>query len=255
MGSGSVVFDQHFMKDRRVMERIVSLAEPRRSESVLEIGAGDGRLTDMLSDVFGRVVAIEMDRRFLKPLKELGKRKGNIEILFGNALEIIGSAVKESDKIVSNVPYAISESLMKRLMRFPFRLAVLTLPQKFAQRIVAEKGSKYYSTLSFLSRVFFDARLSGQVPREAFEPPPRTESEIVVLMSRKRDLLQAFFLREKMLVKNALREALCETRGLTKRQARKVIEETGLGEEILGKRVRELDVEEMENVEKGLEKG
>ncbi len=224
--------DQYMMKNRRIVQRMVDLLDVSSSNIVLEIGGGTGNLTkEIVKRKPKKIIVVEKNERFEKELEKTGA-----EVVIGDILDM---DLPEADKIVSNVPYSISEPLMHKLTHMP-RRTVLTLPEKFIDRMTAEKDGERYSKLSLMVQSFFNLRKDVPVPPEAFEPRPGVKSRVVVLSPRKGDFfMQKLFLQQDKKVKNALRDALCD-KGLTKNQALGELEDLSL----LDKKVSELSLKQ-----------
>ncbi len=204
------LLDQNFMTDSGLIKRIISLAGIKPGETVLEIGAGLGTLTPGIAGKAGKVLAVDIDRRFEPVLKEACP--GNVEIITGNILKLIGDL--RFDKLISNTPYSICEPLLQRLARIDFDRAVLTLPGKFIRNL--EAGS---SRLSLFTGAFFRLEVKLTIPREAFFPIPKTDSGVVLLRHKRKPdykrnpcsyILKKLFLQEDKKLRNALREALID---------------------------------------------
>jgi 16S rRNA (adenine1518-N6/adenine1519-N6)-dimethyltransferase len=238
--------DQHFMEDPALIKKIVSLAGIRKGETVLEIGAGKGTVTKEIASKAGRVIAVEIDPRMDIFLKGIPKTDVKIQ----NALDFLDSQKPHFDRIVSNTPYSICEALVRRLPHFSFRKGVFAFPKSFAYRLL-EKGEKR-TRLSFLAQEFFDIKIVMDIPKEAFSPPPKTTSVVVTLTPRKkRTLTAALLLRKNMLLKNSLREAICEGilgRKSTKREAKKAIKALKINNTLLEKKVADMDEKEFKQV-------
>jgi len=237
--------DQHFMSDPELIRRIVSLAGIRKGETVLEIGAGKGTVTKEIARKAARTIAIEIDPILGRELK-----LPNTEVKIQNALDFLDTQKPRFDRIVSNTPYSICEALVRRLIHFQFRKGVFAFPKSFAYRLV-EKGEKR-TGLSFFAQEFFRIELKDEIPKKAFSPAPRTSSVIVVLTpKKKRSLAASLLLKEKMLLKNALREAICEGflgSKSTKREAKKAIKSLKINNLLLEKKVSDLDEKEFKQV-------
>jgi 16S rRNA (adenine1518-N6/adenine1519-N6)-dimethyltransferase len=172
--------DQHFLVDRGVLERIVAAADINKDEIVLEIGAGPGNLTKLLSEKAKHVYAVETDQRFVKKL-ETDFAGSNVTVLQGNALKI---DFPRFDKAVANLPYSISSDVTFKLLAMPFQLAVLMYQREFALRMVATAGSEDYSRLSLTVQHYAEVQILFNVSRRAFVPQPEVESTVVKLTPR-----------------------------------------------------------------------
>jgi len=174
---------QHFLIDETVAEREVAYAGLTPQDVVLEIGPGGGIITRMLAQKAQQVVAIELDARLVRQLK-IGL-PGNVTLIHGDAVEVDFATLPRFTKIVSNLPFQISSPITFKLLDYPFSKAILIYQKDFADRLVAEPGSKEYSRLTI--GVYYKAycRILEDVPRTCFSPPPQVDSSIVELVPRK----------------------------------------------------------------------
>lgn len=228
-------FGQFFLEEREILQEIVTSASVKKNEIVLEIGAGDGRLTRFLLEKAKRVIAVEIDEKFRPKLKEL---PGKVEIIIDDALNFLSQkSVKKFDKIVSNLPSSLVEPLFQKLAKINFSLAVFLVPEKFAYKVEKIPGFSLY----------FQSKLIKKVAKKAFNPIPKTNWE-VVMVTRKPDPLKTenlnlylqryVFEHPQAKLKNSLREGIIKYsvfRGkkLTKNQTRKIIEKIGINLKVL----------------------
>jgi 16S rRNA A1518/A1519 N6-dimethyltransferase RsmA/KsgA/DIM1 with predicted DNA glycosylase/AP lyase activity len=241
--------DQAFMVDEKALSWITVQASLRPTDTILEIGAGTGNLTRHLARSGARIIAVEKDAPLASELRKNLRGFQNVEIMIGDGLRVIDSRLK-FDKLVSNIPYAISEALIQRLVFRDFSSAVLTLPKPFAHRLIAAPWEKEYSKLSFIFQRFFMVEAVLDLQRDSFSPPPRTNSVAIKFISKpKNSVICQMFLRPNMKAGNALREALCSAKGFTKNRARSAINALGL-KNILGKKVAELSVDDIRHLVK-----
>jgi 16S rRNA (adenine1518-N6/adenine1519-N6)-dimethyltransferase len=245
--------DQFFLKDESSLQKIVSLAGLSKSDTVLEIGAGDGRLTEALAGKCKKVIAVEMDERLRPVLSKKFEKTRNVELLFGNALRLLPRLSGKYNVIVSNPPYSISEPLVKLLFGASFRHAVLTLPSDFVGRLAANPQEPAFSKLSLFASAFFRIETLLPVGKDAWEPMPRVGSVVVRLTPMKpasgRDrLVRSLALQSDKKLGNALREALAGLPGGTKRKARGEVSRAGIRQDLLGKRVASMSTGEIREV-------
>ncbi len=169
---------QCFISNWNLIRKEIEYAQIGKKDIVLEIGAGIGNLTEILAREAKRIIAIEKDFQFKNILSELQLRYDNIEIIYGDALEI---DFPKFNKIVSNLPYKIALPLIFKILDQNFDIAVLTCPERLAQRICAKPGQKGYSRLSVqiyrLSNPYFLKLIS----REEFTPSPDVISAMIKL--------------------------------------------------------------------------
>ncbi len=173
--------DQHFLVDKLILDRIVAAADIRAHETILEIGAGIGNLTERLMKQAGKVIAIERDPVLVDVLRDRFGENDKLEIIPGDVLEV---DFPPFDKVVSNLPYSISSEITFKLLKHDFELGILMYQYEFAQRMVAHANSGDYSRLSVNTYYFADSSIIMKIPRSAFSPPPEVLSAVVRLKPR-----------------------------------------------------------------------
>jgi 16S rRNA (adenine1518-N6/adenine1519-N6)-dimethyltransferase len=174
---------QHFLVDGNILKRIADYAELVQSDRVLEIGPGEGNLTQILAVDAGHVFAVEIDPAFARDLRNKFNSFHNISIIKGDALKV---ELPDYNKIVSNLPYQISTKITLRLLSRPFDLAVLMYQREFVRRMLARPGMKEYGRLGMIAGHLCDAKVLEVVPRKAFLPMPEVTSAIVRLRPRQK---------------------------------------------------------------------
>ena len=163
---------QHFIIDDRVVRRIIGYAHVHAQDTILEIGGGGGNLTRELAKVCDKLIVIEKDTKLAERLSEIE----HVEIIEGDALTVPFPAF---DKTVSNLPYEISSPVTFKLLTCSFTCGVLMYQKEFAERMVAEPGTKEYSRLTVCLSYKSQCELLEDVPRTAFLPQPQVTSAIV----------------------------------------------------------------------------
>ena len=166
---------QHFLSDRGILGRIVDALDPVPGETVLEIGPGQGTLTDVLLERGLDVIAIEKDRALAV---ELGGRE-NLTVIEGDALEVDWPPAR---KVVGNIPYYITTPLIDKALRPPLPERVVFLVQEeVADRIAAPPGNKTYGALSVGVQAVCRVEKLFTVAPGAFRPPPKVRSAVIRL--------------------------------------------------------------------------
>ena len=208
-------FDQHFLVDDRVLDRIPTYAESFDRSHVLEIGAGTGALTDRLLAVADHVTAVERDADYAAFLRtEFADEiaAGDLTVLEGDALDV---DLPEFSCSVSNLPYGVSSEVTFRLLPAG-KPMVLMYQLEFAERMAAEPGTSDYGRLSVAAQHYADVELVETVPAEAFDPQPRVQSAVVRLRPREPDyevgdeaffldFVKALFTQRRKTTRNAIR--------------------------------------------------
>jgi 16S rRNA (adenine1518-N6/adenine1519-N6)-dimethyltransferase len=186
--SASKALGQNFLLDGQLLDRIARIPGDLADRAVLEIGPGPGGLTRALLRAGARVTAIEMDRRCLPALAELGEAfPGRLRTIEGDAMRLDHDTLMgEPYAVVANLPYNVGTALFIRWLSgetWPPRWTSLTLmfQQEVAQRIVAAPGSGAYGRLAVLAQWRAHARLAMKVHRSAFTPPPKVMSAVVLV--------------------------------------------------------------------------
>lgn len=184
---------QHFLIDQNIASSIAQEASRRYHAQAIEIGPGAGALTVFLAEEFGRVLAIEADRRLAASLEEvLGARGiGNVEVVVEDAL---GFAFERPGLplvptvCVGNLPYNISSQLILRVLERAWYVEdmVVMVQAEMADRLLARPGSRASSALSVRVGLLAEPRLVRSVPASVFVPPPKVASKVVHL-ARMRD--------------------------------------------------------------------
>ncbi len=169
---------QNFVVSTDLLERMISYASITDDDVVLEVGAGLGFLTQLLSRECKRVIAIEFDPRLIKILRKQLRHLQNVELIEGDVLK---APVPLFNKLVSTPPYAISSPLLFWLLERKFECAVLTFQKEFAKRLAAPVGSKDYGRLTVTTYCRAEAELLEHLPKELFYPQPAVDSMIVRL--------------------------------------------------------------------------
>ncbi len=169
---------QHFLADKRAIERQIQAAALTRRDVVLEIGPGIGTLTKRIAEKAKKVVAVEADARLCRVLPEIMSAYSNFELIHGDALKV---DFPKFDKIVSNLPYQISSDITFKFLEYNFDYAVLMYQKEFARRMAAKAGADDYSRLSVGVYYRADCRVLFNVPKGAFYPQPKVDSSVVLL--------------------------------------------------------------------------
>lgn len=171
---------QHWLRDREVLAHIADCAEITDSDTVLEIGPGLGTLTSELLRRSQKVVAVEFDEDLARKLP--GQFPGkNLEVTNSDILSFDLCGLPAGYKVVANVPYYITSKIVQLLMTADNKpsVAVLLVQKEVAQRLAAKPGDM--SILAVSAQVFADVTLGDIVPAELFTPPPKVDSQVVIL--------------------------------------------------------------------------
>ena len=199
---------QNFLTDAALLRRQVACADLTAGDTVLEIGAGIGNLTELLLERAGQVVAVEQDRQFGPGLRELQRRHEHLKVVWGDALTV---DFPRFDKVVANLPYQVALPIVFKLLNQRFDRAVLMLPKRLAQRLCATVGQKGYCRIGVAVGRLAQVEWIEEVGKDAFFPRPEVESALVVAKRTKpkfavpseaffREVLESLFARRQVRV-------------------------------------------------------
>lgn len=170
---------QNFLIDDGVADRQIAYAAINPEDVVLEIGPGLGMITSRLAMKAERVIAIETDKKLADYLSK--KLPSNVELISADALCV---DFPKFDVMVSNLPYSISSPIIFKILNYNFRNAVVMLQKEFADRMVANPGSKDYSRLSVATYYRSKCKILENVPASKFYPSPKVDSAVVEIIPR-----------------------------------------------------------------------
>ena len=197
---------QNFLRNRAAAEKIVAAVEPQPGEVIVEIGPGEGGLTEKLSTLGNELTAIEIDPQLAARLRE---KFGDIII---NADALTAPLPARPFRAVGILPYNAGTPILRRVIADPnFRRAVFMLQKEVADRLVARPGGKQYGFLTLYRQLFATARILMTLEPGSFHPRPKVRSAVVVLDRDRKpyaseellDLISASFrMRRKKLVNN-----------------------------------------------------
>jgi len=187
---------QNFLKDAEVLGRIIRAANLSADDVVVEIGPGEGALTELLAGVCKKVIAIELDDRLIEPLHTKFVGNKNVEIIHDDILKLNLPALMEKElkdagvtsyKVVANIPYYITAPIIRLFLetKIPPSEVMFMVQKEVAERICAKAGEmsilavsvQYYARALFLFTVF----------KESFFPVPKVDSAIIHISRNTKD--------------------------------------------------------------------
>lgn len=179
---------QHWLKDPEILADIAEAAELTGDDVVLEIGPGLGTLTSRLLARANSVTAVEFDADLARKLP--GQFPGKkLTVVNQDILQFDLNQLPKNYKVVANVPYYITSKIVEKLMTAENKpsIAVLLVQKEVAERIAAEAGNM--SVLSVSVQIFAEAEIDIEVSRQFFTPPPKVDSQVVILRTRNNPLI------------------------------------------------------------------
>ena len=179
---------QHWLHDLEVLQAIADAADVSEGDEVLEIGPGLGTLTDVLAKRGANVLALEFDQDLISKLEKKFANTKQVNIMQGDVRSFDFRKMKKDYKIVANIPYYLTSNLIRSISETenPPTTAVLLIQKEVAQRICAKPGQM--GILSVTAQFYFNCNLDVRVAAELFTPPPKVDSQVVVLTHRENKL-------------------------------------------------------------------
>ena len=239
---------QHWLKDPEILADIAEAAELTGDDVVLEIGPGLGTLTSRLLARANSVTAVEFDTDLARKLP--GQFPGKkLTVVNQDILQFDLNQLPKNYKVVANVPYYITSKIVEKLMTAENKpsIAVLLVQKEVAERIAAEAGNM--SVLSVSVQIFAEAELDIEVPRQFFTPPPKVDSQVVVLRIRDNPLITSEDQRDFFRIVKAgfsakrkkLRSSLSGGLGIDKSVAEELLKNAGISPDV---RAEDLSIED-----------
>lgn len=184
---------QHWLKNRAILDEIANLAATGDLQDTIcvEIGPGLGTLTSSLLKRFKKVIAIEFDERLATNLPKSFPGK-NLEVVNADVLKTDITELAHNEEayvVVGNIPYYITSPIIRQVLNLsprPVRI-VLLIQKEVAERVAASPGN--HSVLSLTTQNLAEVELGPVVRAEEFTPPPKVDSQVIILTPRKKALV------------------------------------------------------------------
>lgn len=189
---------QNFLVDPGVARHIVEALGDISNRTIIEIGPGEGVLTDLLVNRAKRVIGVELDRVLAAQLRMRYATRTNIEILESDFVTVefpsmlgrrpgplhdLRPTRPDTVDIVGNIPYYVTSDIVLRILDLhpSVERAVIMVQREVADRISAKPGSREYGLLSATAQLYAQVENLFTVPPEAFNPPPEVHSTVLRL--------------------------------------------------------------------------
>ena len=219
---------QHFLKDPKIIQKIIEGTGFSEFDHVLEIGSGLGALTIPLAKHVNKITAVEKDHQLVDMLQKKISEAGitNVRLIHADILTLDWGRLKggpaEKMEIVGNLPYSISSPLMDRLFRYRDFIdrAVLMFQYEFAKRLLSPPNKKDYGAITVLLRYQASVSPVLEISREAFYPKPKVGSMVLSIDMDKphprraeneavfKNVVKAAFAHRRKTILNSLKRAL-----------------------------------------------
>lgn len=247
--------DQHFLIDNNVFNEFIKAMDLNKNDIVVEVGPGKGILTEIIASKVKYVTAIELDNRLEKLLNIIKSKYNNINILYGNVLNIY---IPKCNKIITSLPYSITEPFIEKLLRCEFDEVIMITGNNFADNVVNNNITK----LSLLTNCFFKTEKILEILPDSFNPKPRTLSALIKIKKiNKNDLVNSrtmfifremFFHRNKK-IKNNIIDSIINYNELlnnkiTQKESKLLLDKMNLSEIILQKKIENCNNDEIKQI-------
>jgi 16S rRNA (adenine1518-N6/adenine1519-N6)-dimethyltransferase len=245
---------QHYLINQDMLAFLSKQILP--NQAVVEIGAGDGRLTVLLAKKAKQIVAVEIDEDRFGDLRKLEQKNRNLKIIFTDFLTLSLSDLSNPRYLIGSLPYHIIEPLFMKISKWPIKKAVFTLGSRFKKEIEAQSGSHEYGKLTLLINTFYHWKILKDLPQNYFFPVPPTPAFIIEFQPRDKKefkenlmlfLQRGFFLSADKggKMKNVLKEGLINYSSITQTLAREEISKLKIPLIILEKSFEQLSNKEL----------
>ncbi len=193
-------FGQNFLIDNNILVKISNLIFSENL-NILEIGPGNGKLTDKIIEKNpSKLTLVEIDQDLIKYLSEKYKNLKKIELINKDILKF--DLENKYEVIISNLPYNISSPLLAKLviMENAPKILILMFQKEFAKRLLDKK----LNSINSLVNCFYDIKLNFHVSRNCFRPVPKIDSTVLTFEKKKKGLIDKFETEKFILFKRKL---------------------------------------------------
>ena len=178
---------QNFLRSPKLVRRLVGMSTIGPSDTVCEIGPGNGIITAALASIAGDVIAIEKDPELVRRLRERFRSFDNVEIVEKDFLDY--SCGASEYKIFANIPYNITAQIVRRILyeRSNLSEAFLILQKEAAKKF---SGCPKETLFSLLAKPFFEFEILYRLKPADFWPRPNVDSVLLSIKRRACPLIQ-----------------------------------------------------------------
>ena len=233
---------QHFLTDQNIARKIVEQLSPD-VETVIEVGAGTGVLTQyMVDDLHDKFYVIEIDHESIEYLQKHFPSLGD-HLIQGDFLRAdLSQYGQQHMAIIGNFPYNISSQIFFQVLKYKEHIVeVVGMVQKeMAERMAAKEGSKTYGILSVLMQAWYDIDYLFTVHENVFNPPPKVKSAVIKM---RRNAVTDLGCDEKLFV-NIVKQSFNQRRKTMRNSLRTMIRPEIIENEVFNKRPEQLSVQE-----------
>lgn len=207
---------QNFLYDKNLLKAIVADGLVESGDTILEIGAGAGTLTEQIALTAKSVLSYEIDESLKPYLIDVMSRQKNVTLRFEDFLKTDMSTLpREKMRVVANIPYYITTPIIFKLVEHieKFKSILVLIQKEVAERFAAKCGGKEYGITSVVLQSIFDVSIPRIVKKECFTPSPKIDSALCLLVPNNKYKVEninefsdfvklSFSMRRKTLVNN-----------------------------------------------------
>lgn len=217
---------QHFLRDTAVTQKICSSMNIQQGDWLLEIGPGDGKLTQhLVNSNADKLTAVEIDRRFAEKLQIRFNNNDRIKIICGDFLKEAPSIIKgvnQKIRVVGNLPYYITTPILFLLLKYRSQIidSTVTIQKEVAERIISSPHSKKYGIPSIMFQLYSQVEILFNISRNSFYPVPDVDSSVLKIKYLKepiyplenenffRIILKIIFNKRRKMLRNTLKQII-----------------------------------------------
>ncbi|MEO1889232.1 MAG: 16S rRNA (adenine(1518)-N(6)/adenine(1519)-N(6))-dimethyltransferase RsmA [Cycloclasticus sp.] len=216
-------FGQNFLQDSRIIHQIVMAIDPTPSDHLVEIGPGQGAITEPLLDTHCQLDVVELDRDLVERLKIRFSHLERFTLHSADALSFDFAALNNSKplRIIGNLPYNISTPLLFHLLSQASHIQDMhfMLQKEIVNRLQAQPGSKQFGRLSIMIQLHCRVEALFDVDPECFHPRPKVMSSIVRLTPHAE---QPYQIDDMELFENVVKTAFSQRRKTIRNTLKKI---------------------------------
>ena len=187
---------QSFLEDINVINKIISISNIQEDDTVVEIGAGVGIMTELIAEKVRKVIALEIDPRMVGILRERLAGYNQVDVIKGDVLKYDFSSVghellSRKIKVIGNIPYNISSQILFHLLAYRQHISsmILMFQKELADRLIASPGTKEYGIPTVLVSMYTECFREMVIPRSCFYPEPKVTSTVMKIIIREKPLM------------------------------------------------------------------
>jgi 16S rRNA (adenine1518-N6/adenine1519-N6)-dimethyltransferase len=187
---------QSFLEDINVINKIISISNIQENDTVVEIGAGVGIMTELIAEKVRKVIALDIDPRMVGILRERLAGYHQVDVIRGDVLKYDFSSVghellSRKIKVIGNIPYNISSQILFHLLAYRQHISsmILMFQKELADRLIASPGTKEYGIPTVLVSMYTECFREMVIPRSCFYPEPKVTSTVMKIIIREKPLM------------------------------------------------------------------